>query len=79
MPRHMRGLTDSQKRGIQRRTLYAERVLVAGRLVHPRAEHGQLSSYQNYGCRCVPCSDASMADRADRYARYVRRLGPEVS
>lgn len=41
----------------------AERVLVGARLVHPRAKHGLCSSYQNYGCRCEPCTAAASSDK----------------
>lgn len=41
----------------------AERVLVEGRLVHPRATHGCASSYVNWGCRCVPCTSAHRENR----------------
>ncbi|BCF84563.1 MULTISPECIES: hypothetical protein [Rhodococcus erythropolis group] len=40
----------------QRAARMAERVLIEGRLVHPRANHGTLSAYNNFGCRCLDCS-----------------------
>lgn len=33
----------------------AERELVDGRLVHPRAKHGTPSGYDYFGCKCEPC------------------------
>jgi hypothetical protein len=42
---------------------YAERVLVDGRLVHPRCVHGKEKSYQGFGCRCIPCTAAHAAYR----------------
>ncbi len=46
-----------------------ERVLVDGRLVHPRAPHGTRSGYQNWGCRCVPCTRANTEAMAARRER----------
>lgn len=51
----------------------AERVLVNGRLIHPRATHGVRTSYTNWACRCVPCTDAW------RQATNVRRLARRAS
>lgn len=38
----------------------AERVMVDGRLVHPGAPHGEPRSQKNWGCQCVPCSEANV-------------------
>lgn len=37
----------------------AERILVDGRLIHPRAKHGTASSYAHFGCQCKPCTAAN--------------------
>jgi len=39
----------------------AERVLVNGRLVHPKPKHGTTNGYFHYGCRCVDCTAARTA------------------
>lgn len=36
----------------------AERQLIDGRLVHPRAPHGKYTGYSNWTCRCGPCAEA---------------------
>ncbi|OZE86945.1 hypothetical protein CH305_03035 [Rhodococcus sp. 15-649-2-2] len=33
----------------------AERIDVAGVLVHPTARHGTTTAYNAYGCRCAAC------------------------
>lgn len=33
----------------------AERIKIDGRLVHPRATHGTMAGYNNFGCRCLDC------------------------
>ena len=45
-----------------RKTRYAERVMIDGALVHPRARHGSGTSYISYGCRCMPCTEAHRVD-----------------
>lgn len=40
----------------QRAARMAERTLVDGRLVHPRANHGTMTGYNNFGCRCLDCA-----------------------
>jgi hypothetical protein len=47
----------------------AERVLIDGRLVHPRCVHGKNSSYTGYGCQCEPCSEAHTVARRKSYKR----------
>lgn len=37
----------------------AERVLIDGRMVHPRAPHGKKTGYVHWGCRCDPCTIAN--------------------
>jgi hypothetical protein len=39
----------------------AQRVLINGRLVAPLPpeKHGKQSTYSNWGCRCIPCTDAN--------------------
>lgn len=52
----------NRSRASRNRTVrYAQRELIDGRLVHPRAPHGPKQSYSNYGCRCVGCSKANAA------------------
>lgn len=36
-----------------------ERILVDGRLIHPRAKHGTASAYAHFGCQCKPCNAAN--------------------
>ncbi|WP_143545774.1 hypothetical protein [Rhodococcus sp. 14-2470-1a] len=50
-----------------------ERVNIDGRLVHPRAKHGQNSGYHNFGCRCQPCVDAHTAMKRQERARAAAR------
>lgn len=50
---------------------YAERELIDDRWVHPRAEHGTTNGYNNYGCRCAPCSEA----RSEEYREWWQRTG----
>ncbi|SLG39603.1 Uncharacterised protein [Mycobacteroides abscessus subsp. abscessus] len=52
----------------RRKARWAERVEIGGRLVHPRAPHGNgtTNGYSNYGCRCEPCSVA--------WAKYCTEL-----
>jgi hypothetical protein len=47
----------------------AERVMVDGRLVHPTAPHGSNSTYNSYGCRCIPCTDAHTVGNAKSRAK----------
>lgn len=47
----------------------AERVMVDGRLVHPTAPHGSNSTYNSYGCRCIPCGDAHTVGNAKSRAK----------
>lgn len=42
----------------------AQRQPVDGRLVHPDAPHGTAGGYQNWTCRCQPCTDANVTARA---------------
>lgn len=49
----------------------AERVMDQGRLVHPRAPHGQPHTYKNWGCHCHPCTAAYSVER--RRARQQQR------
>lgn len=42
-----------------RKKILGARILIDGRLVAPTAtNHGRISAYTNYGCRCMPCTDA---------------------
>jgi hypothetical protein len=54
----------SLDRAHRRRQRYGQRQVVDGRLVHPDAPHGTPGSYQNWGCRCLDCTQASVASRA---------------
>lgn len=47
----------------------SRRVLIDGRLVAPTNEHGTISTYNNWGCRCDPCVEAATA-----YHRRYRAL-----
>jgi hypothetical protein len=38
-----------------------------------RAGHGNASTYQNYGCRCRPCTDANTAKSLAYKARRRER------
>lgn len=62
-----RGLvTDKHAKWLEmRERRLAERVLVDGFLVHPRAPHGEEGAYQGYGCRCVECRAAHAAYRKE--------------
>jgi hypothetical protein len=51
---------------------YAERELDGDRWVHPRAEHGTANGYNNYGCRCAPCSAAQAGAARERRQRTGR-------
>lgn len=42
------------------------RLLAAGLIERP---HGTLSTYINYGCRCVPCTEASATYARERYRK----------
>lgn len=49
----------SARRRRLRRARRAERVLIDGRLVHPKAPHGTAGGMQNWGCQCDPCRTAN--------------------
>ena len=50
----------------RKRNRYAQRVERDGRLVAAREglPHGDASTYNNWGCRCVPCTAAKAAEVA---------------
>lgn len=48
---------------------YAERVMMQRRLIHPRATHGALGGYLNFGCRCASCTIANTQAQAARRQR----------
>lgn len=53
---------------------YAARVPVDGRLVAPGAvRHGAVSTYQNHGCRCLPCTAAQTEMASRRWRDRQRR------
>jgi len=55
----------------QRTARLTERILIDGRLVAPVPPemHDRYTTYQNYGCRCIPCTTAnSRKRRGDRKA-----------
>lgn len=54
---HVRDLMSPKVRAMHdwRLERYAERVEVAGVLVHPTVAHGRLHSYNAYGCRGAMC------------------------
>ena len=57
----------------RRRRTYAQRVRVGGVLVTTaRVEHGTVSTYVAYGCRCDLCTRVHAEDCRDRYARRAR-------
>lgn len=66
-PRSNSDKYQRQRALVERRR--AERVLIDGRLVHPRCEHGKNSSYIGYTCRCVPCERAHAERRRSDYAK----------
>lgn len=47
----------------------AERVEIDGRLVHPRATHGTMTGYNNFGCRCLDCA-ARETERKQRSRQH---------
>lgn len=52
----------------------ARRVLVDGRLVAahlPDEKHGLQTTYGNWGCRCLPCTEANTTDWRDRHRASV--------
>lgn len=49
-----------------RLTRWLERVLRDGRAYHPKAPHGSLYGYGQYGCRCAPCRAAKSTDKKER-------------
>jgi len=53
---------------------FAGRVLVAGVLVHPYADHGTVGGYQNWGCRCWDCTRVNSESR-----RWYHRKAKERS
>jgi hypothetical protein len=64
----------------------AERVLVDGFLMHPRAPHGTSGGHSNWGCSCAPCREAWAAEcrrmKANRAAKSFefegRRIVPDA-
>lgn len=69
-----------QKRWAQRDS----RELIDGRLVATKANaHGSVSTYGNWGCRCVPCTEAHTVEhnkwRRARHAKRVRVGGVMVA
>lgn len=63
---------------------YEKRVEIDGRLVAVEApRHGVTSSYGNWGCRCVPCTEAhrvyTTQSRNKRKQQRVRRNGRWVT
>jgi hypothetical protein len=65
-----RAKARSKYRRIRARRL-AERVMVDGRWVHPTAPHGSNSTYNAYGCRCIPCTDAHAIGNAESRAKSL--------
>lgn len=47
----------------------ARRVRVDGRLVAPLPDekHGTTSAYSNWGCRCLPCTEANTTEWREYY------------
>lgn len=45
----------------RRASRYARRTLQDGRLIAPvpAQQHGSAATYTNWGCRCVPCTEAN--------------------
>lgn len=57
-----------------RRRVLSERELIDGRLIATAAEnHGSLSTYSNYGCRCIPCANAQSAYKREWAATRAGR------
>ena len=46
-----------------RKTRFSKRVLVGGRLIAPvpTERHALMTTYNNWGCRCWPCTKAASA------------------
>ncbi len=51
-------VASRRKHETHRQRRMAERVLIDGRLVHPRAPHGTTNGYSYYSCRCTACTDS---------------------
>jgi len=64
-------MSAQQMRDLRQRR-YAARVLIDGRLVSPHGRHGTDATYTNYGCRCVPCTEAVRLYQRGQRARRVR-------
>jgi len=63
----------------RRRERAAQRVMIDGRLVAPVANHGLSSTYDNWACRCIPCSEARRRDDAYSRRRKAKRSGVRTS
>lgn len=63
--------TEAQRVGLGERKAqrYADRELTDGRLVATAAglTHGNKSTYNNWGCRCRPCTEVNSARSAAYY------------
>lgn len=55
------------------------RVPVDGRLVAPVAQHGSESTYVNWLCRCVPCTDAAREGGRERRHRAKWRAAVRLA
>lgn len=66
---------DNKQRRRQRWAKADSRVLIDGRMVAVDApNHGSTSTYGNWQCRCIPCTDMHTASHQEwRAARHARR------
>jgi hypothetical protein len=51
--------------------LRAQRIMVDGVLIHPRAKHGTVYGYNRFSCQCRACRDANR--ERQRQWRAARR------
>lgn len=57
-----------------RKKRLAERELIDGKLIHPKAPHGKFTGYNTYGCQCDPCRKAYNAYVRERKKANARNL-----
>ncbi len=70
---HAARMRSSDASGRNRRANYARRVLVDGRWFAPGREgrHGEIDTYNRYGCRCGRCTAGSREYDEQRRARLL--------
>jgi hypothetical protein len=64
-----------------RHARYARRLLIDGVWIAPVADdrHGLPYTYNSWGCRCEPCTDAAAADRRRLAKNRAARRGTRVT